>query len=293
MRIGIVGAENSHCAHIAKSLNVGKDVPGCEVTHVWGETAEFASKAAEEGRILNIVEDSTEMIGAVDGVVVDHRHAKYHLPAARPFIEAGLPVFIDKPFCIDLDEGVEFVRFARGKGVAITSYSTLPLQRSVAEFAGAIKGLGKLRSIVTGGPGDVDDQYGGVYFYGIHQVDLLCTLLDRPALRVTSARHGDDGIATVAFADDVVAVVNMLKDWWAGGFCATAYGDESPGVHHSALTTDENMYLTGVQRFCTMFETGEEPLPPEAYLRPVAVLAAMQGSFDTGRPVDVAGVPDI
>jgi predicted dehydrogenase len=260
---------------------------------VWGETTEFAENAAEEGRIPTIVGDPTEMIGAVDGVVVDHRHAKYHLPAAQAFVDAGVPVFVDKPFCIGLDEGVEFVRHAREKGVAITSYSTLPLQQSVAEFAKAMKGIGTIRLIVTAGPGDVDDQYGGVYFYGIHQVDLLCSLLERPALQVTSARHGDEGIATIAFADGVVAVVNMLKDWWAGGFCATAYGDESPGVHHSALAMDENVYLTGVQRFCTMFETGKEPMPPVAYLRPVAILAAMQESFDTGIPVAVRAVPEI
>ncbi len=43
MRIGIVGAENSHTVAIAKTLNVDNAVPGFEVTHVWGETPEFAA----------------------------------------------------------------------------------------------------------------------------------------------------------------------------------------------------------------------------------------------------------
>jgi hypothetical protein len=42
LNIGIVGAENSHTAAIAKVLNVEKRVPGVRVTHVWGETAAFA-----------------------------------------------------------------------------------------------------------------------------------------------------------------------------------------------------------------------------------------------------------
>ena len=42
MRIGIVGSENSHTIAIAKTLNIEKAVPGFEVTHVWGETVEFA-----------------------------------------------------------------------------------------------------------------------------------------------------------------------------------------------------------------------------------------------------------
>ncbi len=36
MRIGIVGAENSHAVAIAKTLNIERAVPGFEVTYVWG-----------------------------------------------------------------------------------------------------------------------------------------------------------------------------------------------------------------------------------------------------------------
>ena len=52
MNIGIVGAENSHTAAIAKVLNVEKRVQGFRVTHVWGETRAFARKAAAAGEML-------------------------------------------------------------------------------------------------------------------------------------------------------------------------------------------------------------------------------------------------
>ena len=63
MRIGIIGAENSHTAAIGKTLNVDHEVPGFEVTHVWGETPEFAAKAAAEGAIPNIVADPLRNAG--------------------------------------------------------------------------------------------------------------------------------------------------------------------------------------------------------------------------------------
>ena len=290
MRIGIVGSENSHTIHIAKSLNIEKDVPGFEVTHLWGETSELAQKAAQEGQIPNIVNDPPDMIGRIDAVLVDHRHGQHHLPAARPFVEAGIPVFVDKPFCTDLAEGIEFVQFARAKGVPVTSYSVLSLQQSALQFAAEMKNLGRLRALVTAGPVEIESQYGGVFFYAIHQVDLICTLLDAVPLQVNTARHGDDGAATITFENGPLAVVNCLKDWWAAGFIATACGDE--GAKHSPLPFDEKMYLSGIKRFCEMFTTGKEPVPPQAYLRPVAVLEAMQKSFDTGRPVPVAAVPE-
>jgi predicted dehydrogenase len=291
MHIGIVGSENSHTIAIAKTLNTEKAVPGFDVTHVWGETAELAQKAAQEGQIPNIVPDPPEMIGHVDAVLVDHRHGKYHLPAARPFVEAGVPVFVDKPFCTDLAEGVEFVRFARAKGVPITSYSVLSLQQSALKFAEEVAKLGRLRSLVTAGPVEIDSQYGGVFFYAIHQVDLICTLLDAAPQQVSTARHGDDGVATITFENGPVAVVSCLKDWWPAGFVATAYGDG--GVNHSPLPFDEKAYLAGIKRFCEMFTTGKEPASPISYLRPVAILEAMQKSFDTGKPVAAAPVPEL
>ena len=88
--IGIVGAENSHTASIAKVLNVEKQVRGVRVTHVWGETPAFARAAAAAGQIPNIVKKPEDLIGVVDAAAVDHRHPKFHLPAARPLLEAGM-----------------------------------------------------------------------------------------------------------------------------------------------------------------------------------------------------------
>lgn len=291
MRIGIVGAENSHTIHIARILNIDGAVPDCRVTHVWGETAEFAQKAAEEGEIPTVVGNPNEMIGHIDAVVVDHRDGKHHLPAARPFVEAGLPVFVDKPFCVDLSEGIEFTRFARARGVPIASFSTLPLERSVRDFARAIEEIGVLRALVTAGPLDLDSPYSGVFFYGIHQVELMLRLVEAAPLSVTAIRRGDDGAVVLTFEDGPVGVINALKEWWGGGgFHASAFGDE--GVRHAALVSGQKPFLAGVRRFCEMFSTGVEPDPPSSYLTPVAVLDAMQRSFDTGAAVSVESVPE-
>ncbi len=291
MRIGIVGAENSHCAHIAKSLNIQRSLPGAQVTHVWGETPEFAAKAAREGQIPNIVDQPPDMIGHIDGVMLDHRHGKDHLSAARPFVEANIPVFVDKPFCTDIEEGIEFVRFARSKNVPITSFSTVPLQQSVRTFYQAAKKLGRLRSLVTAGPCDVISEYGGVFFYGIHQVEMVCNLLPGEPLEVTAVRHGDDAVATVTFRDGPLVTHNLLKEWWAANFTAAAYGDD--GAHHTELPWDEDLYIAGIRLFTGMFDSREEPLPPASYLRPIAILQAMDQSLGTGSPAHVQSVPDL
>ena len=88
------------------------------VTHVWGETAQYAQAAAAAGQIPHIVRTPEELIGQVDGAVVDHRHGKEHLPAAWPLLDAKIPLFIDKPFCYRQTEGKRFLAAGRGVGRA-------------------------------------------------------------------------------------------------------------------------------------------------------------------------------
>lgn len=125
IRIGIIGAENSHTIGFGRMFNIKKQFPGFEVLYVWGETDEFAQKAAKEGAIPHIVKDPLEMMGKIDALIVDHRHPKYHLEAALPFVKSGIPTFIDKPFCYRVEEGKEFLKLAEELKTPVTSFSSV------------------------------------------------------------------------------------------------------------------------------------------------------------------------
>ena len=194
LNIGIVGAENSHTVAISKTLNIDKKVPGCRVTHVWGEAARYAKDAQDRGQIPNVVENPEDMIGHVDAACVDHRDAKYHLPAVWPLIEAGIPVFVDKPFCYRVSEGRRFLDRAAELGVPVCSFSVLPRQASFSQLKQDIAGLGRVVSVITTGPCDIESEWGGVFFYGIHQVDMAVRLLDND---VTHAQVNLGGTRTI------------------------------------------------------------------------------------------------
>ena len=69
IRIGIIGAENSHTAGYGRLFNIDKKFPGVEVLYVWGETDEFARAAMEKGKIPNQVKDPNEMLGKIDAEI--------------------------------------------------------------------------------------------------------------------------------------------------------------------------------------------------------------------------------
>ncbi|MCH2666207.1 Gfo/Idh/MocA family oxidoreductase, partial [bacterium] len=147
INIGIVGAENSHTVAIAKTLNIEKRVPGFRVVSVWGESRTYARDAQERGQIPEIVSDPSDMIGNVDAAIVDHRHARFHLPAVRPLLEKKIPLFVDKPFCYRVNEGKAFLARAKRLRVPVTSFSVLPKQKAFADLCRQVKKLGDIRSV--------------------------------------------------------------------------------------------------------------------------------------------------
>jgi len=285
MKIGIIGAENSHSAAIAKTINVEKLVEGFTVDYIWGETEEFAKKAAEAGGIPAIVKDPAEMLGKIDAVIVDHRHALHHLPAVWAFMERGVPTFVDKPFCYRAAEGKKFLAEAKKHKTPVTSFSVIPHQQTFKDFKASLPGLGEIKAGTMYGPCDLESVYGGVFFYGVHQVEASLEAFGYDVTSVLVTRNGENATGQLLYADGKVVTMNFIKNG-VGGFNISAMGDK--GIAHQTLTFDANAYLGGIKTFTEMFRSGEEPRPYEQILKPVQVLEALEKSVASGKIETVA-----
>lgn len=287
LNIGIIGAENSHCAAIAKLCNVDKKVPGVRVTSVWGEKKKFAQAAAEAGQIPTIVSDWREMAGQVDGVMIDHRHPGPHAEVAKFFIKQGIPTFVDKPFTFTLREAKALCKLADKNNVPLTTFSVIPQEKNYAEFCKACKKAGDVSRLVTFGPAELKSKYGGVFFYGIHQVDAVIELLgtDVKEVNLIPDRQGG-GVGTMVYANGTIVTLNFIPAYPHFHWTAAAGTDLIEWEH----VRDEVAYVGGAKLFAKMFKTGKRPFDNARMLAPVAVLEAMQKSLDTGKPVRVPKV---
>ena len=287
IRIGIVGAENTHSIAVAKTLNISKKVPGFRVVAIWGETDKFAKKAAKDGAIPTIVRKPEDMIGQIDAVFIDHRHPKYHLPAAEAFLKARIPMFIDKPFCYRLSEGKDFLARCRRAKVPVCSFSAMIMQRSFQRLKKSLKDNNVL-AITSVGPCDPDSQYGGLFFYAIHQVDMIVDLIGGNVVEVNVTRTNGKicAVTTLFFRSGVIATIHCTKDH--PGFHIAAIRQSGPVAKH--ISYDADSHITGIRTFCRMFRTGQEPLEHKRILAPIAILEAMEKSLKTGKAQPVAKV---
>jgi predicted dehydrogenase len=274
MRIGIVGAENSHTIGYGKLFNIEKKFPGIEVEYVWGETEEFAARAMEKGSIPNRVSDPAEMLGKIDALIVDHRHAKYHLEAAAPFVKEGIPTFIDKPFCYRVSEGREFLAMARDLGTPVSSFSSIRQSDATFDIKEQLESFDQTGQIVSMGPADLESEYGGIFFYGVHLVEPILFWFGDDVRRVRISRNGKSASASLGYEDGkmVTLIFSDMADGW------DTFIETGKGVIKLASRVEERDPRRNYVDMVEMFRTGKEPRSHRSILAGVAVLEALEKS---------------
>jgi hypothetical protein len=107
-RIGVLGTESARpvtSAHIydqwgpllSPSPGSGRKT-GLVMTHVWDKDRAEAEKFAARFGVPNVVDHYAEMVGRVDGVIQSGLKASFwSFQLVRPYLEAGVPVFMDRP----------------------------------------------------------------------------------------------------------------------------------------------------------------------------------------------------
>ena len=130
------------------------------------------------------------------------------------------------------------------------------------------------------GPCNLKSKYGGVFFYGIHQVDSALIAFGYDVSRVLVTKTASGGTGQMIYPDGKIVTLNFLDEYTEqfaiGAFC------EGSGMHGQVLHRDSNQYLSGVKMFAKMFKTGVEPVEHEHIMRPVQVLDAMKRSLKSG-----------
>jgi hypothetical protein len=275
IRVGIIGAENSHTIGFGEIFNKQKKFPGVEVVALWGETDEFAKNAAEKGAIPKIVKEQKELFGLIDALIVDHRHAMHHVAAAAPFVQAGIPTFVDKPFAYRVQEAQHLIDLAEKHKTPITCLSSAAFGPGMDDVASQVQAQkDKINSLIVTGPADPASKYGGIFFYGIHTIERLFKMAGDDCTAVRCSRNGKRTSFEFKFASGLLATYVLAQKWEQ--HCVTDEGLKTITPSFESKDSDY-MYAAIVK----MFQTGEEPRSHASILKQVSVLEAMERSVSS------------
>ena len=79
-------------------------IPGVEVTHIWTQDAKLSHRVAQASLITQVVDEPEAMLGQIDALLLARDDAENHLAFVQPFLQAGMPVYIDKPIALSLND---------------------------------------------------------------------------------------------------------------------------------------------------------------------------------------------
>jgi hypothetical protein len=268
-------------AYLDKEPKETLQIPGAFVTHIWTDDPADASKVARASRIPNVVGRPEEVIGQVDAVVVATDKGHEHVERCRPFVEAGLPVFVDKPLVDnEADLGV-FAKWIAG-GAPILSSSCMRYAKEFAPYRASTHDLGRLRFAGITTPKTWER-------YGIHALEAIYPILGPGFVSVRNTGSRERNIVHLKHQAGVDAVVVACADMF-GSFgvlelCGTA------GHAHAAFSDTFFAFKAQLEAFIQFLRTGVQPFPfAETVELMKLVIAGIQSREAGGREILLADI---
>ncbi len=320
-RIGLIGSDNSHVERFTEILNLEEHPAywpdsGAEVWAIWGEDEGRTREGAANGRIPVIASSPQDVADQCDLVFATSRRPDVHLEHARPAIEAGKPLFVDKPLTQSPAQARELLALAEDAGITLTCFSTLRYGSAARAYGDGMAQAGPVKYAAYLGPCTRKNDYGGIIFYGIHVVELMLHFHGADVVSVdavenppgadksnisAACRYADGALVTLGLLGDGAYMFHMLGVGSEGivevpgtarNYAADAESrsraegrdTRTPTAAASSPTADH--YENGVRKILAALR-GEEPGPPrEQMLRSVQLCAAIEDSLAQGRPID-------
>lgn len=251
-------------------------IPNAVVTHIWTDDPADAQSVAKASLIPNIVSKPEDVIGQVDAVVISTDRGHEHVERARPFVEAGLPIFVDKPLVDNEADLRTFVRWVEN-GAAILSTSCMRYCKEYMPYRASIHDLGELRfaSITT---------HKTWERYGIHALEGVYPILGPGFISARNTGSSERNVVHFKHQSggDLVAVANydMIGGFARLQLCGTL------GSASANLADTFFAFRTQLVAFVDYLRTGVRPFPFDETIELMKmVIAGIRSREEGGREV--------
>lgn len=251
-------------------------ITGAQVTHVWTDDPADAPKVAAASLVPHVVARPEDVIGEVDAIIVATDKGHEHVARCRPFVEAGLPIFVDKPLVDNAEDLKIFQGWVRD-GARILSSSCMRYAKEFHPYRLSTHNLGELRFASVTTPKSWER-------YGIHALEGIYPILGPGFLTARNTGTAERNIVHLTHrcgADVVlVATSDMYGAFGLLQLCGTA------GNAIAAFQDSFYSFKAQLQAFVDYLRTGDLPFPfaeTEELMR--IIIAGIISREDGGREV--------
>jgi hypothetical protein len=285
-KIGIIGLDTSHSTEFTKAFNDSAAAPeldGYKVVAAYPRGSNDIKSSYEripgytnEVRKLGveIVNSIEELLSKVDVVLLETNDGRLHLQQALQVFKSGKLMFIDKPMAASLTDAIKIFEAATYYNVPVFSSSSLRYEQVTQEI---VRGrIGKVLGADTFSPATIEKTHPDLFWYGIHGVESLFTLMGTGCKSVSRT-----------YTENTDSVVGVWNDNRIGTFRGTRSGVY--GIGGIAFGEKENLTLGGklgynelLIKIVEFFNTGIVPVKADETLEIFGFMEAAQESRSKG-----------
>ena len=284
LKIGIIGLDTSHSPAFAKYFNTtdtsGKFRVVAAYPHGSADIESSVSRipkytAEVKTYRVEIVDSVKSLLQRVDVVLLETNDGRLHREQAFQVIDAGKPMFIDKPVAASFADVKAIYSKAGAANVPIFSASSLRYMKTCQQVRYE-NVVGKVLGADSFSPATIEPHHPDLFWYGIHGVEILFTVMGPGCESVTRFHQ-----------NNVDVVVGLWGDGRIGTFRGTRegkheYGGTAYGSDGNLILGPFNGYDDLSVRIAEFFNSKKSPVDPRETLEIYAFMEAADESKRTG-----------
>src|SRR5262245_8292367 len=286
LRAGMIGLDTSHVPAFAKLFNsptAAGDLAGIKIVAGYPGGTDIPASRDRVARFteqirgmgIEIVDTIPKLLEKADVVLIESVDGRIHLQEAVPVIKAGKPLWIDKPVAGSLSDAVVIYELAKKHRVPVFSSSSLRFGPGLVAVL-KDEAVGPILGAATWGSCSYSPGTPDLFFYGIHGVEPLFTIMGRGCETVSRVQTDGIDFVTGVWKGGRVGTYRGIRRG-AAGSGATIFGTKS------IVQADK---LGGYEDLCReigrFFKTGQSPVAAEETLEIFAFMEAADESKRQG-----------
>jgi len=275
LKIGIIGFDTSHVVAFTKLLNDendphhvkgGKIVAGYpsfspDLQASYSRVDGFKKELVEKYNI-EIVDSIEDLIKKVDAILLESVDGRRHLKEAELPIKSGKPLFIDKPLAANYYDAFKIYKMADEYKCPVFSSSSLRFDYNISKVKENPE-LGEVFGCDAFSPASLDPTNPGLFWYGIHGVEILYTFMGRGCKKVYCEKTDDFHFVVGEWQNNKIGTMRGIRKG-VFSYGATVFGQQK--VFQVTYSTEIPLYSQLLKKIIEFFKTGKPPVGKEETL---------------------------
>jgi len=297
LRAGIIGLDTSHVEQFSKILNAPTPKPelaGVRIVAAYpagspdvessrSRLAGFTKKLRDTYKV-KMVDSVDALLKEVDVVFLESVDGRPHLEQVRPVLKAHKPVFVDKPVAGSLADAIAIFELAKETNTPCFSSSSIRFTSGTDELRNNAK-VGEILGCDVYGPCSLEEHHPDLFWYGIHGVEKLFTIMGTGCESVSRTQTKDTELVVGVWPGGKIGTFRGMRKGRYG------YGGTVFGTKGNVSSGGDGGYEPMLAEIVKFFKTGKPPVSARETLEIYAFMeAADESKRQGGKPVTLDSV---